>query len=123
MTNLLIFFALPIAVIIISIALQRILRSPLLVAALVFAAGLVVSFVINNLNILVATVGYTFLSYITAYLTMWLCRFFDDFNNRRHCQNHRENSLCNGNNGIQVNSIVYPDTTQNGRFSGTYQRR
>ena len=37
MTNLLIFFALPIATIIISIALQKIFKCPFLVAAIIFA--------------------------------------------------------------------------------------
>lgn len=123
MTNLLIFFALPIAVIIISIALQKIFRSPVLVAAIIFAIFLVVTFVIGNINFLIATIAYTILAFLTAYFTMWICRFLEEFNNnRRPCRNNRENCSCN-NNGIQVNSIVYPDTTQNGRFTGTYQRR
>ena len=48
MTNiLLIFFALPIATIIISIALQKILKNPALVAAVIFAIFLIVTFAIK----------------------------------------------------------------------------
>ncbi len=82
MNNLLIFFALPIAVIIISIALQRILRWPALVAAVIFAIFLIVTFVISNLNFLVATIVYTIISYITAVIVCLICRFL---RNRKTC--------------------------------------
>ena len=49
MNILLIFFALPIATIIISIALQKILRCPILVAAIIFAIFLPI---LNDVNIL-----------------------------------------------------------------------
>lgn len=68
MNNLLIFFALPIAVIIISIALQKIFKSPLLVSAIVFAIFLIVTFVINDTNLLVATIIYAILSFVTSTL-------------------------------------------------------
>ena len=41
-TNLLIFFAIPLAVVIISIALQKILENPFLVAGIVFSILLVI---------------------------------------------------------------------------------
>lgn len=69
MNNLLIFFALPIAVIIISIALQKIFKNSFLVAAIIFAAFLVATFVVNDLNLLIATIAYTILSFISAILT------------------------------------------------------
>ena len=74
MNLLLIFFALPIAVIIVSIALQKILKCPFLVASIIFAIFLVVTFVIGNLIYLVATIAYTILSFITAVLTKIICR-------------------------------------------------
>ena len=67
MTNiLLLFFALPIATIIISIALQKVLDNPLLVAAIIFSIFLVVTFIIGDLNLLIATIVYTILSFLTA---------------------------------------------------------
>lgn len=69
MNILLIFFALPIAVIILSIALQKLLKCPALVAAIIFAIFLIVTFVINNLQLLIAAIVYAILSFITAYIT------------------------------------------------------
>lgn len=88
MTELLIFFALPIATIIISIALQKILKCPFLVAGIVFAIFLVVTFVIPDLTFLVATIAYTLIAFITAFLTMWFKRFIDEYN-RRNTENCR----------------------------------
>ncbi len=68
MNNLLIFFALPVAVIIISIALQKVLKCPALVAGVIFSIFLIVTFVVNNIIFLIATIVYTILSFITAYL-------------------------------------------------------
>ena len=73
MTNiLLLFFALPIATIIISIALQKILDNPLLVAAIIFAIFLVVTFVIGDLNLLIATIVYTIISFLTAVIIRYI---------------------------------------------------
>ena len=74
---LLIFFAIPIAVIIISIALQKIFRCPFLVASIIFAIFLVVTFVIGNLVLLVATIAYTILSFVTAVVTHIICKIMD----------------------------------------------
>lgn len=89
---LLIFFALPLAVIIISIALQKILKNPILVAAIIFAIGLIVTFVIGNLIILVITIIYTIISYITAFITCLICKFFRENNNE--CRRRERNSCC-----------------------------
>ena len=81
MNTLLIFFALPIAVIIISIALQKILKCPLLVSAIIFSIFLIVTFVVNNLNFLVAAIIYAIISFITAFLTCIICRFYNSIFN------------------------------------------
>ncbi len=68
MNILLLVFALPIAVITISIALQKILKCPPLVAGIAFSIFLVITVYINDLNLLIATIIYTIISYITAVL-------------------------------------------------------
>ena len=73
-TILLIFFAIPLAVIIFSIALQKILKCPALVAGIIFAIGIIVTFIISNLIFLVATLIYTLISYITAVITCLIIR-------------------------------------------------
>ena len=92
---LLVFFALPIAVVIISIALQKIFKNPILVAAIIFAIFLIVTF-------LVATIAYTILSFITAILTHIICRLLNE-QMRCCCMNNNNN---NGNNGITTVSNV-----------------
>lgn len=81
MNTLLIFFALPLATIIVSIALQQILKNPGLVAAIIFSIFLVVTFIINNLNFLVATIIYTIISFITAVIVWLICKLLRRFNN------------------------------------------
>lgn len=125
MNILLIFFALPIAVIIISIALQRILKNPILVAAIIFAIFLIVTFIVNNLNFLIAAIAYAILSFITAFLTCIVCRILNRWERenscccRRNledlcccrreqedncCCRRRENGYCCGNNNNKGNS-------------------
>lgn len=108
MNILLIFFALPIATIIISIALQRILKNPPLVAAVIFAIFLIVTFIINNLNFLIATIVYTIISYITAVIVCLICRFLNRLNNREDNCRCRERN-CNSCNTSENNGILTID--------------
>lgn len=106
-TILLIFFALPIAVIIISIALQKIFKCPFLVASIIFAIFLVVTFAIGNLIYLVATIAYTILAFIAAIITNLICRIIHELNERDdrreicRCQNNKTST----NNETQLLSI------------------
>lgn len=79
MNNLLIFFALPIATIIIAAILQRLIKCPITVAALVFAIFLIVTFAISDTTFLIATLAYTLLALITAYIVCLFC------NGRMNC--------------------------------------
>ena len=107
MNNLLIFFALPLATIIISIALQQVLKNPALVSAIIFSIFLVVTFIINDLNFLVATIVYTIISFITAVITWLICKII------RHCNNNNDNSIDtksaatieNNNNNLTFNTL------------------
>lgn len=115
MNVLLIFFALPIAVIIFSIILQKIFKCPIIVAAIIFAIFLIVTFVVNNLNILVATIAYTLLSFITAYIVMLLCRI--NWNHSSCCNSCSKcNCNCNTcNNNCQrcINDITTVSLSDN----------
>ena len=105
---LLIFFALPIAVVIISIALQKILKCPALVAAIIFAIFLIVTFIISNLNFLIATIVYTIISYITVVIAHFICRFLRnrdcDDNCICGCRRDRENNWCNCGSSRETNN-------------------
>lgn len=136
MNILLIFFAIPLAVIIISIALQKILRCPALVAAIIFAIFLIVTFVVNNLNFLIATIAYTILSFVTAFSVCLIGRIV---NRLAQQDNDSSNCGCNSNNendtsscgrtyqitnaeGLSARVNVIPNTT-NGNTSSCCRRR
>lgn len=92
MNLLLIFFALPLATIVFSIALQRILDNPILVASIIFSIFLIVTFVVGDLNLLIATIIYTILSFITAFIVRYI-----DENNDINNENNPNNGFCNNN--------------------------
>ena len=85
MNTLLLFFALPIATIILAIVLQKILNSPLLVAATFFAIYLIVTFAAFDADFLVYAIAYTILAYITALLVNVICRFIKMLANQNNC--------------------------------------
>ena len=148
MNVLLIFFALPIAVIIFSIVLQKLLKCPIIVASIIFSIFLVVAFIVDVNNFLVATIAYTILSFIAAYIVMIICRVlnslpmednstsrrancFSDTNNNSATQNlsvtGSTSCSCtqNDNNRISVVANIAPNAENNGRtgrFSGCYRR-
>lgn len=120
MNTLLIFFALPIAIIIISIALQKIFKCPFLIAGIIFAIFLIVTFAIGNLNYLVATIAYTILAFITAILTNIICRILRELDRREEANNNSGNLLTissNGCNGVENDLLTinasYPNNNSN----------
>ena len=66
--NLLLYFALPVATVILAIVWQRIIKSPVLVAATAFAIYLIVVYAIDP-SLLIYAIIYTILAYIAAALT------------------------------------------------------
>ena len=107
MNTLLIFFAFPIAVIIISILLQKLFNNPIGVAAFIFAIFIVVTFAAFDETFLIATLAYTILAFLTAFFVSRFCN--SENNNNSGC------GLCNGalqalqtgvNNTSNTNNIV-----------------
>lgn len=66
MNTLLVFFALPIATIILSIVLEKILRCSFLTAATFFAIYLIVAFAVFDATFLIFVIVYTIIAFITA---------------------------------------------------------
>lgn len=100
MNNLLIFFAIPVATIIFSIVLQKLLQSPLLVAATAFAIFLLVTFTAFDESFLVYAILYTLLALITAILVRFICCLINNSDNP--CINGeamRDSGIC-GNNSV-----------------------
>ena len=112
MDLLLLFFAIPLAVIILSIVLQKILKCPWLVAATFFAIFLIVTFAVGDIRLLIFTVVYTIISYITALIFRAVCNLMCNGITLRNinARNINTNTLNanqvidNGDNGIDENN-------------------
>ena len=115
MNLLLLLFALPIATIIFSIVLQKIIRSPILVALTIFAIFLIVTFAAFDESFLIYTILYTILSYITAMITRLFKRLIrrflcnqnndDDSNNEDNSDSDNDND-CNRGHGDRASLVV-----------------
>lgn len=82
MNTLLLFFALPVATIILAIVLEKILRCPILTAATFFAIFLIVAFTVFDASFLVFVIAYTILAFIAAVITEF---FFRRCNGEKSC--------------------------------------
>ncbi len=109
MNVLLIFFAIPIATIILSAILETFIHCPYKVAGIFFSIFIVVAFALGGTaELVVAAIVYTIISFIVAYIVMILQnRNNDDCgceNNNCNCRNNncenncRRNTCCSENN-------------------------
>lgn len=113
MNILLLFFALPVATIILAIVLQKILKCPILVAATFFAIFLIVTFAVFDASFLVFAIVYTILAFLAAAITQAICRFInnccsnsDDNNSNCFeciCGNNSDNDSINDNSNNNSN--------------------
>ena len=85
MNILLIFFALPIATIILAAVLEKVLNCPFAVAAVAFAIYLIVTFAAFDETFLIATIVYTILAFLTALFIRFIKNLF--------CNNENSNNL------------------------------
>jgi len=101
MNTLLIFFAFPVATIILAIVLQKIINSPLLVSATFFAIFLIVTFAAFDESFLVFAIAYALIALITALIFRFICCMIRNSNNP--CINGKafNNSICSNN---EINS-------------------
>ncbi len=98
MNLLLIFFAFPIAVIIVSYILEKLLNSPVAVASLIFAIFLIVTFAAFDETFLIATLAYTLIAFITALIARYFCNRNESEDNICEKLNNILNTLSNNNN-------------------------
>lgn len=116
MNILLIFFAIPLAVIIISAILETILKNPSQVAAIIFSILLVIAIAAFDPNYLVAVLAYTILAFLTALLTNILNRLNNNSNNS--CENNTTNTL----NDISIENSNYNNDNNNCTCSYRFNR-
>lgn len=90
---LLIFFAIPIATIILSAILETFIRCPFKVAGIFFSIFLVAAFALGGTpELLVAVIIYTVLSFITAYIVCVIMTNCENGNNILSCNSRNSNS-------------------------------
>ena len=91
MNILLIFFALPVATIILAGIFQTFINCPFKVAGIAFAIFLIVAFALGGTpELIVAAIIYTILALITALFVM----FIQNRNNNTNCTNNSNSNAC-----------------------------
>ena len=108
MNILLIFFALPVATIILAIVLQKILDNPLLVAATFFAIYLIVTFAVFDANFLVFAIIYTI-----AVLTRLICRLIKMLHHNCTCRITERPLIVSNTNLSNDNTNLVSETNSN----------
>lgn len=111
MNTILLFVAIPILVIVVSIILEKLLNNPLLIATLVFAVFLVITFAIGDTTLLIAAFAYALLALLTALavrafccLRGLLCGESNENNNNNLCDTLAESIDNNNNNSCSNNN-------------------
>ena len=129
MNTLLLFFALPVATILLAIVLEKILRSPTLVAIAFFAIYLIITFTAFDSTFLVFAIIYTILAFIAAFIAEIFFRKYRDIehsinntvnlgitdndnNNSNNNINNNNNNNCNCRNNV-VTANLFNNTTGN----------
>lgn len=107
MNILLLFFALPVATVILAIVLQKLLKSPILVAATFFAIYLIVTFAAFDASFLVFAIVYTILAFITASIVQIICKFIKRcLRNNNICNNSSDDTDCVCSNLENINNSL-----------------
>ena len=91
--DILFFVILPLATILISIVLQKILRNPLLVAILVFAIYLILAFTAFTIEFLINAIIYTIIAFVTAVLAKIICCLINKIGDKIDCNENNDNNL------------------------------
>ena len=101
MNILLIFFAIPLATIILSSIFETLIRCPIKVGGIAFSIFLIVAFALGGTPaLIVAAIVYTILSFISAFITMLIQNRIEENNNsNNNCGN---TNGCSCNNGINT---------------------
>ena len=102
MDPILIFVVLPLATIIFSIALQRLFKCPILVAAIIFAIFLILTYTVFGTDFIIFAILFAVLAFTTAFLSKLFCKIIrklrnlEERNTERNCEENEECSCRNG---------------------------
>lgn len=123
MNTLLLFFALPVATIILAVVLEKILRNPFLTSATFFAIYLIIAFAVFDASFLVYTIAYTILAFIAAFIAEYFCQRAE-INERRNSNNNNNTCGCNRNtSNSDVATVNVTNNTTEGRTTWCCYRR
>lgn len=124
---LLLVFAIPIAIIVISIALQKLLKCPILVTGVIFSILFIIAIIISNINYVILVMIYTILSYLTAWLTCVIEKILKRHPQICKCKDNSEINEENNTNVVTINGTLNNTNSNNkqrtGTFCGCYRRR
>ena len=101
---LLIFFAIPLAVVIFSIAIQKILKNPFLVASIIFSILLIIVLAFFEPIFLVLVIAYAILAFITAIITKIIRNMRFNFNSNNNANNNFNPTVENNEDLIAVSA-------------------
>lgn len=91
---LLLFFAIPVAIIILSIIFETLINCPIKIAGITFSILLIVTFAVADQNYLIFTIIYTILSYVVAWITkQWM---------NNNDEDNTCNNICNNNTSLET---------------------
>ena len=134
MDLILIFVVLPLATIIFSIALQRLLKCPILVAAVVFAIFLILTYTILGTDFIIFAIIYAILAFITAFLVNFFCKILrrlrglEERNSDCDCNRDNDNdnlltisSRCGNGNNTELLTISTGGTYGNNNNSNNWE--
>ena len=94
MNTLLIFFAFPVAVIILSAIFETILNCPFKIAGITFSIFLVITFAFFDETFLIATIVYTILSFLVAFLVKALQNYIDNNSDENNNDDNDDTCMC-----------------------------
>lgn len=109
MNILLIFFAIPLATIILSSILETLIRCPIKVGGIAFSIFLVLAFALGGTPaLIVAAIVYTILAFISAFITMLIQNRIEENNNcSSNCGNNNGCGCSNNNNTNSLSNSCY----------------
>ena len=108
--DILFFVILPLATILISIVLQKVLQSPSLVAILTFSIYLILAFTVFTTDFLINTVIYTILAFLTAVLVKTIYCLIKNMGDRINCNENDENILKKDISGLEDSINLLEDS-------------
>lgn len=115
MNTLLIFFAIPLATIILSAIFETFIKCPLKVAGIAFSIFIIVAFALGgSAELIVAAIIYTLLSLITAFITMLIQNRVEENDNSDDCDDlNLSSNLSSVNNREILNNYTgYTNTNE-----------